>query len=91
VARNKRDLAAGHSELRSAGPTRRERCLSLEDFVQRPTKVEINLAPGLDLEHQDEFGHFWSVTPEDLKGRTDAPSALMLESLNVFRSLNPTR
>ncbi|HET9363335.1 MAG TPA: cellulase family glycosylhydrolase [Vicinamibacterales bacterium] len=37
------------------------------------------------------LAHFWSLTPEDLKGRTDAASGLMLESLNVFQSLNPNR
>jgi hypothetical protein len=37
------------------------------------------------------LAHFWSLTPEDLKGRTDAASGLMLESLNVFEALNPNR
>ena len=35
--------------------------------------------------------HFWSLTPDDLRGKTDAPSVLMLESLNSFRDLNPNR
>jgi hypothetical protein len=35
--------------------------------------------------------HFWSLTPEDLKDRTDVASGLMLESLNVFQSLDPNR
>jgi hypothetical protein len=34
---------------------------------------------------------FWSLTPEDLKGRTDIVSGLMRESLNVFQTLNPNR
>ena len=37
------------------------------------------------------LAHFWSLTAEDLKGRTDVVSGLMLESLNVFQSLNPNR
>jgi hypothetical protein len=35
--------------------------------------------------------HFWSLTPEDLKDRTDVASGLVLESLNVFQSLDPNR
>jgi hypothetical protein len=35
------------------------------------------------------LAHFWSLTPEDLKGRTDAASILMLDSLNTFQSLAP--
>jgi len=37
------------------------------------------------------FAHFWSLTPEDLKGQTDAASGLMLESLTIFQTLNPNR
>jgi hypothetical protein len=37
------------------------------------------------------LAHFWGLTTADLQGRTDAPCRLMLESLNVFQSLNPTR
>jgi hypothetical protein len=37
------------------------------------------------------LAHFWSLTPDDLRGKTDAPSVLMLESLNSFRDLNPNR
>jgi len=34
---------------------------------------------------------FWSLTPEDLIGRTDIVSGLMRESLDVFQTLNPNR
>jgi len=37
------------------------------------------------------LAHFWSLTPADLKGRTDAASGLTLESLTIFQSLNPNR
>jgi len=37
------------------------------------------------------IAHFWSLAPEDLKGKTDVASTLMLESLNVFQSLDPNR
>jgi hypothetical protein len=37
------------------------------------------------------LAHFWSLTPDDLRGKTDAPSVLMLESLDSFRDLNPNR
>jgi hypothetical protein len=37
------------------------------------------------------LAHFWSLTPTDLKDRTDAASVLMLDSLNVFQTLNPNR
>ena len=37
------------------------------------------------------LAHFWSLTPENLKGRTDAASGLMLESLYVLQTLNPKR
>jgi hypothetical protein len=37
------------------------------------------------------LAHFWSLAPEDLRGRTDAASGLTLESLNLFQSLNPNR
>jgi Cellulase (glycosyl hydrolase family 5) len=37
------------------------------------------------------LAHFWSLTPDDLRGKTDAPSVLMLESLDSFRVLNPNR
>jgi hypothetical protein len=37
------------------------------------------------------LAHFWSWTPEELKGRTDAASVLMLDSLDSFQSLNPNR
>jgi hypothetical protein len=33
--------------------------------------------------------HYWSQTPEDLKGATDVVSKLMLGSLTVFQTLNP--
>ncbi|MEJ0007835.1 MAG: hypothetical protein WDM77_16080 [Steroidobacteraceae bacterium] len=35
------------------------------------------------------LAHFWSFTPDELRGKTDAPSVLMLESLDAFRDLNP--
>lgn len=37
------------------------------------------------------LAHFWSLTPEDLEGKTDRASVLMRESLDAFRSLNPNR
>lgn len=37
------------------------------------------------------IAHFWSLTPEDLKGKTDVASSLMRESLEVFQSLDPNR
>jgi len=37
------------------------------------------------------LAHFWSLTPEELQGRTDAASAVTLESLQVFQQLNPNR
>lgn len=37
------------------------------------------------------LAHFWSLTPEDLQGKTDVASTLMLESLNAFQSLDPNR
>jgi hypothetical protein len=37
------------------------------------------------------LAHFWSLTPEDLKEKTDIGSALMLESLHSFQSLDPNR
>jgi cellulase (glycosyl hydrolase family 5) len=37
------------------------------------------------------LAHFWSLTPEDLKGRSDIVSGIMRESLNVFQRLNPNR
>ena len=37
------------------------------------------------------LAHFWSLTPEDLDGKTDAASVLMLASFAVFQSLDPNR
>ena len=37
------------------------------------------------------LAHFWSLTPADLKDRTDVASTLTLESLNIFQSLDPNR
>jgi Cellulase (glycosyl hydrolase family 5) len=50
------------------------------DFVRRSRSV----ASGW-------FSFFWSLTLEDLKGRTDIVSGLMRESLDVFQTLNPNR
>jgi cellulase (glycosyl hydrolase family 5) len=36
-------------------------------------------------------GQFWSLGPEDLKGRTDVASVLLLESLTAFQRLDPNR
>jgi hypothetical protein len=33
--------------------------------------------------------HFWSLSPEDLREKTDAPSVLMRQSLESFQHLNP--
>jgi hypothetical protein len=52
--------------------------MELGDFIQRSRAM----AGGW-------LGHYWSQTPEDLKGATDARSRLMLGWLNLFRSLNP--
>ena len=35
------------------------------------------------------IAHFWSLTPQDLKGKTDAASVRMRESLDSFQRLNP--
>lgn len=37
------------------------------------------------------LGHYWSLTPEDLKGTTDPSGRLMLAFLNLFQNLNPNR
>ena len=37
------------------------------------------------------LAHFWSLTPKDLEGKTDAGSVLMLASLDAFQSLDPNR
>jgi len=37
------------------------------------------------------LAQFWSLGPEDLEGRTDVGSVLLLESLKAFPSLDPNR
>jgi hypothetical protein len=37
------------------------------------------------------LAHFWSLSPEDLEGKTDAASVRMLESLEAFQTLDPNR
>jgi len=37
------------------------------------------------------LAQFWSLTPEDLAGKTDLGSVLMGESLKVFQTLDPNR
>jgi hypothetical protein len=37
------------------------------------------------------LAHFWSLTPDDLRGRTDVASARMLESLEIFQQLDPNQ
>jgi len=37
------------------------------------------------------LAHFWSLTPDDLRGRTDVASARTLESLEIFQQLNPNQ
>lgn len=50
------------------------------DFLQRSR----GLADGW-------LAHFWSLAPEDLKGKSDIPSSLMLASLETFQALDPNR
>src|SRR5262249_2051264 len=37
------------------------------------------------------LAHFWSLTPEDLQGKTDEASVRMRASLDAFQSLDPNR
>lgn len=37
------------------------------------------------------LAHYWSLTPEDLKGKTDLESSLLRESLDSFQRLDPNR
>jgi hypothetical protein len=37
------------------------------------------------------LAQYWSLTPDDLQGKTDLVSSLMLESLKSFQSLDPNR
>jgi hypothetical protein len=34
---------------------------------------------------------YWGLTPQDLDGKADGVSRLLLESLKLFQSLNPNR
>lgn len=54
--------------------------MDLADFIRRSR----GMAGGW-------LGHYWSQTPEDLIGASDAGSKLMLGWLNLFQSLNPNR
>ncbi len=37
------------------------------------------------------LAHYWSLSPEDLKGKTDIVSGLLLDSFRLFETLNPNR
>ena len=54
MAGEERNLAAGDPELWASRASRMCRGFALDHFIERAAKIEVDLAPGLGLEHQDQ-------------------------------------